>query len=86
MKIRNTLVRDLARTEMENPEAAFFGESTIWAKEMQSKYPDTYNKVRSYHVMIGSTPPHFCAEEDFSGEDSALVFMEKLRQKYELPE
>jgi|GEM_PF-4131281 len=53
-----------------------------WARDIKEKHPDTYTKVRSYYAMIGGTPPEErVSENDFSGEDSAFLFLENLRKR-----
>lgn len=79
---RNLLVRDLRRAGLTGPERTFFAESGEWARDMQKKYADTHLDTLSYHAMTGSTPGSACTREDFPGEDSALVLLQKVRDKY----
>ena len=55
-----------------------------YANSMKAKYPDTYQRVRTYHVLIGSSIPHETVDlvDDFPGQDSVLNFLDQLRKKY----
>lgn len=79
---RDRFIRDLKRAGNEKAAVLFFDESTGWAKRMQETYRDRFKQTLSYHAMIGSTPSGPTAHEDFPGEDSALVFLKGLRDRY----
>ena len=55
-----------------------------YANSMKVKYQDAYQKVRAYHVLIGSSIPHNISDmvDDFPGEDSVLNFLDQLWKKY----
>jgi len=54
-----------------------------FAEELQHKYPDCKQR-RAYHALIGSTiegAPDII-EEDFPGEDSAVLFLEGVAHEF----
>ena len=50
-----------------------------YADLIKEKYPDQWQKVESFHALIGSGLPHGMeTEEDFPDKDSVMSFLDNL--------
>lgn len=50
---------------------------TLWAKQMEEKYPDA-QAYELFHTLIASGSTGSTNKFDFPGEDSVLLFIKKL--------
>lgn len=80
-RIRHNLIVELESAGAKDAGRVVIEECFEWAREIQKKYPETYHSVRSYYAMATGNPPRDAVADDFEGDDSALLFLAKLRHR-----
>ena len=80
-EIRRELIEHLEKKGIKDAGRKVFEACFEWARGIQGKYPKTYHLVRAYYGMVGGSAPPSLTQDDFEGEDSALLFLENLRKK-----
>ena len=79
--MQQKLIRDLTEKSGTDATWTVSAEMGFWADRMKVKYPKTYDKTRSWHAALNSTPDTGQNAQDFPGEDSIFACLHDLQER-----